>query len=177
MNSSLNLYTSKVDIDDPAQPEIDQFVSWFAKVNNTFKLPKNFTIQLSGDYQSKTILPPGGSNSGGGRGGFGGMFGSPSASQGYVRATYGVDIALRYEFLKEKRASISLNVNDILKTRRQDIHSESSSSIQDIFRRRDAQIMRINFNWRFGKFDASLFKRKNTKGERESQTGMDNMNF
>ena len=178
MNSSLNLYTSKVNIDDPAQPEIDQFISWFAKVNNTFKLPKNFTIQLSGDYQSKTILPPGGSNSGGGgRGGFGGMFGSSSASQGYVRATYGVDIAFRYEFLKEKRASISLNINDILKTRRQDIHSESSSSIQDIFRRRDAQIARINFNWRFGKFDATLFKRKNLKGERENQSGMENMNF
>ena len=178
MNSSLNIYTSKVNIDDPSQPKIDQFASWFAKVNNTFKLPKNFTIQLSGDYQSKTILPPGGSNSGGGRGGgFGGMFGSPSASQGYVRATYGVDLAFKYEFLKEKKASISLNINDIFKTRKQDVHSESSSSIQDIFRRRDAQVARLNFSWRFGKFDASVLKRKNTKGEKESQNGMENVNF
>ena len=182
LTSNVNLYTSKIDIIDTAQPKIDQFASWFTKINNTFKLPKNFTIQLSGDYQSKTVLPPGGSNSGSGGGGGGGrhgggMFGTPTASQGYVRATYGVDIALRYEFLKEKRASVSLNINDIFKTRRQDIHSESSSSIQDIFRRRDAQVVRMNFNWRFGKMDVSLLKRKNSKGERESQSGMDNMNF
>jgi hypothetical protein len=38
-------------------PETDQFLSWFAKMNNSFKLPKNFTFQLSGEYQSKTVLP------------------------------------------------------------------------------------------------------------------------
>jgi outer membrane receptor protein involved in Fe transport len=177
LTSNLNLYTSKVDINDPTQPKQDQFASWFAKVNNSFKLPKNFTLQLSGDYQSKTVLPPGGSSGGGRGGGFMGMFGQASASQGYVRANYGVDVALRYEFLKNKQASLSLNVNDIFKTRRQDIHSESSSAIQDVFRQRDPQVARLNFNWRFGKFDATLFKRKNMRGERENQSGMENMNF
>lgn len=28
---------------------------YFFKLNNTFKLPKNFMIQLSGEYTSKTI--------------------------------------------------------------------------------------------------------------------------
>jgi outer membrane receptor protein involved in Fe transport len=174
LTSNLNLYTSKINISDPNQPKQDQFVSWFGKVNNTFKLPKNFTLQISGDYQSKTILPPGGSNSNNNRG-FGGMFGAPTASQGYVRATYGVDAAVKFEFLKNKQASISLNVNDIFRTRRQDIHSESAYFVQDAFRRRDAQIFRLNFNWRFGKFDATLFKRKNMKNQNDN--GMDNMNM
>jgi hypothetical protein len=132
---------------------------------------------LSGDYTSKTVLPPGGS--GGGRGGFGGggggMFGGgPSgASQGYMRPTYGVDIAVRYEFLKSKTASVSVNMNDIFRTRVSDVHSESALFTQDAFRRRDPQVVRVNFNWRFGKFDANLFKRKNLKGERESQGGLD----
>jgi outer membrane receptor protein involved in Fe transport len=177
LTTNLNLYTSKVNIDDPTQPKQDQFASWFGKINNNIRLPKNFTLQVSGDYQSKTILPPGGSSGGGRGGGFMGMFGQPSASQGYVRANYGVDVALRFEFLKNKQASLSLNVNDIFKTRRQDIHSESSSAIQDIFRRRDPQVARLNFNWRFGKFDATLFKRKNMRSERENQNGMENMNF
>jgi hypothetical protein len=141
--------------------------SWFGKLNNNFKLPKNFTIQLSGDYQSKTVLPPGGSGGGGGRG-FGGgmMFGGPTtASQGYIRPNYGMDIAIRYEFLKNRAASISVNMNDILRTRRQNIHSESSFFAQDVFRRRDPQVVRINFNWRFGKFDPNLFKRKNLKNQ------------
>lgn len=174
LTSNLNLYTSKINISDPNQPKQDQFVSWFGKLNNTFKLPKNFTVQLSGDYQSKTILPPGGSNSNNNRG-FGGMFGAPTASQGYVRANYGVDAAVKFEFLKNKQASISLNVNDIFRTRRQDIHSESAYFVQDAFRRRDPQVFRLNFNWRFGKFDASLFKRKNMKNQNDN--GMDNMNM
>jgi Outer membrane protein beta-barrel family len=82
-------------------------------------------------------------------------------------------VGIRYEFLKEKRAQISLNMNDIFRTRRSDIHSESTYFIQDAVRRRDAQIVRLNFNYRFGKFDVSLFKRKNMKGEQEGiQSGM-----
>jgi len=179
VTSNFNLYTSKIKIDDPNQQEQPQFASWFAKLSNSFKLPKNFTVQLSGDFQSKTILPPGGSSmsgnfgGGGGRGGGGGFFGQASASQGYIRPNYGVDAAVRFEFLKNKAASLSLNVNDILKTRKQDIHSESLGFTQDALRRRDAQIFRLNFNWRFGKFDAALFKRKNTRSDNfQNDTGV-----
>lgn len=167
---NFNLYTSDVKIGIPGVTDQPSLTSYFIKVNNSFKLPKNVTIQLSGDYQSKTVLPPGGSG-GGSRGNFGGgMFGGPtSASQGYVRPNYGVDVAVRYEFLKNRAASVSVNMNDIFRTRRSDIHSESDFFSQDSFRRRDPQVLRVNFNWRFGKFDPNLFKRKNLKGERESQ--------
>lgn len=171
---NFNLYMSDVDINIAGQADQPKLTSYFAKVNNTFKLPKNISIQLSGDYQSKTVLPPGGS-AGGGRGGFGGggMFGGgPSgASQGYIRPTWGIDAAVRYEFLKNRTASISVNINDIFRTRVSNVHSESALFFQDAFRRRDPQVLRINFNWRFGKFDPNLFKRKNMKSERESQSG------
>lgn len=170
LTSNLNLFTSKINIDDPNVPEQDQFFSWFAKVNNTIKLAKNLNLQLSGEYQSKTILPPGGS---GNRFGGGGMFGqSSSTAQGFIRSNYFVDAGLRFDFLKNNMASISLNVNDIFRTRRSWIYSESPFFTQDVFRRRDPQVFRLNFNWRFGKFDPNLFKRKNLKGERE---GMQNM--
>ena len=181
MTTNMNLFTSKINTGIAGQPEQDQFASWFGKWNNTFKLAKNFTMQLSGEYQSKTILPPGGGG-GGGRGGGGGMFGGggmgmfgqTTSSQGYVRANYFADAGLRYEFMKNKQATISLNVNDIFRTRRSDIHSESPYFTQDVFRRRDPQVLRLNFNWRFGKFDANLFKRKNNKNQGE---GMDGMNM
>jgi outer membrane receptor protein involved in Fe transport len=182
LTTNLNLFTSKINISDPNLPEQDNLFSWFGKINNSFKLPKNFTIQLSADYQSKTILPPGGSGggSGGGWGGRGGgmgggpMFGqSLSASQGYVRPNYGVDVAIRYDFLKEKRASLTLNFSDAFRTRRNDVYSEAAYFIQNSFRRRDPQFFRLNFSWRFGKFDVSLLKRKNMKGEMEGmQNGM-----
>ncbi|HUR65375.1 MAG TPA: TonB-dependent receptor [Chitinophagaceae bacterium] len=176
MTTNMNLFTSKINTGIAGQPEQDQFASWFGKLNNTFKLFKNFSMQLSGEYQSKTVLPPGsgvggGGGRGGGGGGFGGMFGQSSSSQGYVRANYFVDAGFRYELLKNKQASLSLNINDIFRTRRSDIHSESPYFTQDVFRRRDAQIVRLNFNWRFGKFDPNLFKRKNQKNQ--GSDGMD----
>ncbi len=174
LTSNLNLYTSKIKIDDPTQPKQDQFMSWYGKLNNTFKLPKNFTIQISGEYQSKTILPPGGSSSRMGGGFMMGMgFGQPSSAQGYVRPNYFMDAAIKYEFLKNKAASISLNINDIFRTRRSYTHSESPYFVQDVFRRRDPQVLRLNFSWRFGKFDPNLFKRKNMKSEREMMNNMD----
>jgi hypothetical protein len=50
LTSNLNLYTSKINVDDPSQ-EQDQFGSWFGKVNNTFKLPKNFSYTINCMYQ------------------------------------------------------------------------------------------------------------------------------
>ena len=178
LTSNLNLFTARINV--PGQTAPDQFPSYFFKLNNSFKLPKNFSLQISGDYQSKIISSPGGSNSGGGggRGGFGGGGfgpGGASAAQGYIRANYGVDAAIRFDFLKNKVASLSLNVNDIFRTRKYDAHSASSFFTQDIVRYRDPQIFRLNFNYRFGKFDASLFKRKNTKAE--SNLGSDQTNF
>ena len=179
LNTNFNLYSSKINVNDPTIPNQDRIFSFFTKINNNIKLPKNITIQITGDYTSKTVLPPGGSGGGGGfgggrGGGGGGFFGmAQSTSQGYIRSTWGVDVGVRYEFLKEKRAQISLNMNDIFRTRKSDIHSESTYFIQDAVRRRDAQIVRLNFNYRFGKFDVSLFKRKNMRGEQEGiQSGM-----
>lgn len=168
VTSNLNLFTAKINVTGQNNP---QFFSYFAKLNNNFKLPKNFTLQLSGDYTSKIVTSPGGSASSGGHGG--GMFGGggATAAQGYIRPTYGVDAAIRFDFMKNKAASLSLNVNDIFKTRRYNAHSQSGFFVQDIYRTRDARIFRLNFNYRFGKFDATLFKRKNTKAENNIDMG------
>ena len=172
LTTNLNLYTSKINIDDPAVQTAGQVYSFFGKMNNSFKLPKNFTLQLSGDYTSKTVLAPGGSASsggggmGGGRGGFG-----PSVSgnaQGYSKPTYGVDAAVRYEFLKNKVASLTLSVSDIFKTRKNDVYTQSSYFTQHALRTRDAQFFRLNFAVRFGKFDVALFKKKNIRGDQEN---------
>lgn len=40
---------------------IEQF-SWFVKLNNNIKLPANFSIQFTGEYQAKSVVPV---NSGG----------------------------------------------------------------------------------------------------------------
>ena len=167
ITSNINIYTSKIDAGDSIQTT-PQTYSWFGKINNTFKLPKNFSIQLSGDYTSKTVLPPGGSSNGGGGGGRGGFGQTVSGSaQGYSNPTGGVDAAIKYEFLKNKAASITLSVRDIFRTRYSDVVTNSQNFSQEVVRIRDPQFFRLQFNWRFGKFDVNLFKRKNTKADSE----------
>jgi hypothetical protein len=52
-------------------------------------------------------------------------------------------------------------------------YSESQFFTQTNSRRRDWQVLRLNFNYRFGKLDVSLFKRKNTRsGSDGMQEGM-----
>jgi outer membrane receptor protein involved in Fe transport len=170
VTTNLNLYTSKINTNDPNIQTAGQVYSWFGKINNSFKLPKNFSLQLSGDYTSKTVLAPGGSASSGGGGGGRGGFG-PSVSgnaQGYSKPTYGVDAAVRYEFLKNKVASFTLSVSDIFKTRKNDVYTQSSYFTQHALRTRDAQFFRLNFALRFGKFDVALFKKKNIRGDQEN---------
>ncbi len=172
-NSSINSSNLQVDLNN-------SLWSFFGKINMNIKMPSNFTLQLSGDYRSKSILPQSGGNQGG-RGGGGPMGGgggswggfTQTSAQGYVMPNYGFEFALRKDFLKEKRGSLTFSMNDMFKTKVYGSYSTSQYFTQTNSRRRDWQVLRINFNYRFGKVDASLFKRKNTKaGADGMQEGM-----
>ncbi|TXT28926.1 MAG: TonB-dependent receptor [Chitinophagaceae bacterium] len=177
MTVNLNIFNSKINANVPGQANLSQEqLSWFGKMNNTFKVAKGWSIQLSGDYQAKTVLPP--SSGGGGRGGGGGMMfggGPTSGAQGYNLPRYGVDMAIRKDFTWKngRTGNLTLSMNDLFRTQLFQSYSESSFFTQTNQRRRDPQVLRLNFSYRFGKFDASLFKRKNTKADQSG--GMDMM--
>ena len=173
-NSSINSSNLQVDLNN-------SLWSFFGKINANIKFPANFTLQLAGDYRSKTILPQ--SSSSGGRGGGGGGWGGgggggwggfvQTSAQGYIEPNYGIEFALRKEFLKDKKGSLTLSMNDVFKTKVFGSYSESQFFTQTNSRRRDWQVFRLNFNYRFGKVDASIFKRKNTRsGSDGMQEGM-----
>ncbi|HEU4574301.1 MAG TPA: TonB-dependent receptor [Chitinophagaceae bacterium] len=171
ISTNINLYNSKINTDNITGASQDALWSVFGKVNNNFKLPKNYTIQLSADYQSKTNLPINNSQ------GFGPPMGqAQSSSQGYIRPFYGVDIAFKKTFLKNNAAAVTLSFNDIFATRKSDQHSEGLGFVQDFNRLNNPQMVRLNFTLRFGKMDMSLFKRQNLKSQGEGmQNGMQGM--
>ncbi len=175
---NFNLFNSKIDASVPGQPDlVQQQWSFFTKFNNTFKVSKGLSIQLSGDYQGKTVLPQGGGGGGRGGGGGGMMWGGgpQSGAQGYNLPRYAIDLAIRKEFTWKngRTGNLTLSMNDIFRTQLSQSYSESSFFNQTNQRRRDPQVLRLNFSYRFGKFDASLFKRKNTKADQGG--GMDMM--
>ncbi len=182
--TNVNIYNSSINAADSATSQ-NSLWSWFGKFNSNFKLPANFTTQLSATYQAKTNLTPGGGGgfggppgarggSGGGPGGGPGGFGqAQSASQGYIRPFYGVDIGVKKSFLKNNAASATISFSDIFRTRKTDQHSESQYFVQDYNRLRDPQMVRLTLAYRFGKIDANLFKRKNNNTG--TQTGSDSV--
>ncbi|RYZ49174.1 MAG: TonB-dependent receptor, partial [Chitinophagaceae bacterium] len=168
ISSSVNLFNVVLEAGNIPGASKEALFSWFAKMNHSFKIPAHFTLQVTGDYQAKTILP---ANSGrANSSGFGGgMYGfSQNLSQGYIKPIYGIDIALRKDFFKNKSLSATLQVNDILRSRSFETHAETAFFAQDNYRLRDPQVLRLSVNWRFGKFDAALIKRKNTRSDSDN---------
>jgi len=171
---NFNLYNSQINATIPNQNVDNSLVSWFSKINSTFKIAKGLSLQINCESKSKILIPQGGG--GGGRFG-GGMYGGgpQTLAQGFtLPRLYDVDIALRKEWTWKngQSGSINLSINDVFRSRRQ---TETSAYYyyQTTDKFRDPQVVRLNFNYRFGKQDISLFKRKNTKAEQGG--GMDMM--
>jgi outer membrane receptor protein involved in Fe transport len=168
LNTNLNIYQSKINAENYGI-EQDAIWSWFAKFNATFKLPKQFNVQFSGTYQSRTNSPV--NTNSGGMGGppMGG--GSRSTAQGFIGANYGFDLAVKKSFLKDQAASVTLAISDVFDTRVNYQSINSPLYLQESYRWPDSPMFRLTFSYRFGKMDMSLFKRKNMKGESEGMQG------
>ncbi|MEO7801669.1 MAG: outer membrane beta-barrel family protein, partial [Ginsengibacter sp.] len=169
-STNVNVYNSKVNTDNISGTSQNALWSWFGKFNSNFKLPAKFSTQLSATYQSKTNLPV--NKGGGGFGGPGGFGQAQSASQGYIKSFYGVDIAIKKTFLKNDVAALTLNVSDIFRTRRTTQYSESEYFVQTYDRIRDPQMIRLNLSYRFGKVDMSVAKRKTNANMSGATEGM-----
>lgn len=180
ITANINFFESGINatnlnVPDTAKP----FLSYFAKLNLTFKLPLNFSIQINSNYLSKTQVPPGGV--GGGRwggyggGGYGGII--PSA-EGYILPDYWIDAALKKDFFKNKKASLTFSVKDIFATayNNTDMLATDPSGTplyyQTTSRIRDPRYYQITFSYRFGQTDFSLFKRKNNNTPDDQGQGM-----
>ncbi len=177
---NLNLYNSSIDGTNINPNLTNSQSSWWTKTNAIFKLPKGFTLQALFDYSSRKALTVGSSDraggmegGGGGRGGGGGggmWGGTDNTVQGYVEPTYGLDLSVKKEFGKTKNISLTLSMQDVMRTRVQETHSQTPLFVQDTFKRRDWQLFRFNLSWKFGKVDAAVFKRKNMK---QNEGGME----
>ncbi|MGO4290782.1 TonB-dependent receptor domain-containing protein [Chitinophaga sp. RAB17] len=175
LTSNVNLYQTDMKVNANGQNFDNNGFSWFAKINSETKLPANFTVQVNATYQAPTIaLPSSGGGGGGGRGGGGGGGGFnqiPSSAQGTIKGFSTVDVAVKKDFLKNKAASLTLSLSDIFNTRQYELNQVSPGFAQDYIRKRESRVLKLNFSYRFGKFDASLFKKKKKDQGSDQQMG------
>jgi ferric enterobactin receptor len=174
LTTNVNVYNSYINITNVNTQSQPALWSWFGKLNANFKLPWKLKLQATAFYQSKSNLPV---NSGAGTqgGGPGGNAGVTSASQGYISPFWAVDAAISKSFLKNDAASISVSISDIFRSRWTDQYSFQQDLFNQQYNRiRDPQFVRVNFTYRFGKMDVSLFKRKNmnSSGSQDAMQGM-----
>jgi ferric enterobactin receptor len=163
LSSNINVYNSRINTANEAGTVAQAALwSWFGKLNSSFRLASDLSIQVSGLYQSKANIPV---NSNQNQPGPPNMQ-AQNASQGYIKSFYEVDLGIKKTFLKNKM-SLSLSVNDIFKSHIQDQYSYSEYFVQNYSRIHDPQLLRLNFMYNFGKIDTSLFKRKDSHVEEE----------
>ncbi len=120
--------------------------NWTAKANITYRLPKDFTIQVNGNYESPKII-----------------------LQGTSIPQYQMDVSLNKSI--KRKWTFSLTLNDAFNTKRFGSNYDTPYYIQEISRRRETRFLRFNITWNFGEQDASLFKKKNQKRSGEGMEG------
>lgn len=114
--------------------------NWEAKLISNYKIEtkqpsiyNNLGFQFILDYESPTVIP-----------------------QGRRKSEFDVDFAIRKDFLKDKKASITFAVNDLFNTRRWGTIYDTEQFYQDSYRRWRVRSFRISFSFKFGDSKFSL---------------------
>lgn len=127
----------------------NQGISWNAKFIASYRLPKQWSTQLNGNYEAPRIIP-----------------------QGRTIPVHSVDFTISKNV--KKVWSFNLSVIDIFNTRRFGAFYETAFFNQEFSRRRDTRFVRLTASYRFGEFDISLLKRLRRSG---GSGGMMDMDF
>lgn len=160
ITTSVNIYNSKINSDEYQSYTSSARWAWYGKLNLMFKLPAQFSVQLTGIYQSKSNVPiiererMWGPNP------------AQSSSQGYLDSYWAVDLSVRKTLL-DRKLILSLSVSDIFGSKHYVSVTQSDFFSQNYDRISNPYMIRFNVMWMFGKVDTSLFKRL-SKGTGES---------
>lgn len=115
-----------------ATEELGEFAnetfSWTLNVLSNWIIPKWFSVQVMSNYRGPIVLP-----------------------QGTIDPIFSLNLGLRREILNRK-ATISVNVNDIFNTQQFVINTETSSFNQRRMFNRETRIITLSFSYRFNDY-------------------------
>ncbi len=111
-------------------------------VTENKNLFNNLSFQMTADYEAPRVLP-----------------------QGKTKDQFVSDFALRKEFLKNRKAAFSFNINDVFNTRRWGTIYDTDDFYQDSYRRWSVRTFRFTLSYKFGDGDFDLFKKRNNSSD------------
>lgn len=122
--------------------------NWEAKLITNYKITteqpslfNNFSMQVVGEYESPRIMP-----------------------QGKQLPEYSVDFALRKDFLKDKKGSLTFSINDVFWTDRDGSIYDTPNFYQESSRR-NIRSFRLNFTYKFGNTDFKINRQENNRDD------------
>jgi outer membrane receptor protein involved in Fe transport len=122
--------------------------NWEAKLITNYRITteapsllNNFSFQAIGEYESPRIM-----------------------AQGKRLPEYSVDFAMRKDFLKNKKASITFSVNDVFWTDRDGAIYDTPNFYQETYRR-NLRSFRINFSYKFGDSEFRINRQRNNDND------------
>lgn len=157
LTHNLNIYQQEVDASNVESNLTTSRLSAFFKEVVQVKLPAGFALQLNGEFRTKTSFTPVTNNDP-----FSGGFRGQNTAQGYNKGYWFVDASVRKNLLKNQ-ASLTLSLQDVFRSRKMGSYIGTDFFTQDNTRSMNPQTVRLNFSYRFGKMDMSLFRRKNNR--------------
>lgn len=121
---------------------------WNAKLLVNYRLPKDWSVQVNGEYEGPRVQP-----------------------QGRTLEQYGVDLSLGKDITRRLNAVVS--VNDVFFTRRWGNTVETAFFEQESFRRREMRFVRFTLTWKFGEQNSSIFRRRQPQRDANDGGGME----
>jgi uncharacterized protein (UPF0212 family) len=148
LTTNFNVFNTSISLIDNGKTVKNSGWAWSGKANFNIKLPKDFAIQLTGNYESD----------------------QPNLQGKRLAFAFG-DFAVKKAF--NRLTSLTLAVNDITNTRQQvsilNSVSGANTIVTENLRRRDVRNIRLSFQMAFGKMDASIFKKRPQGGGGQQQ--------
>lgn len=149
---NLNIFYTSISSANNGASLNNEGLSWNAKATLAYKLPKDFTVQLNGTYEAPRFIP-----------------------QGKTIEVYFMDASISKNVTK--KLSLSLTLSDAFNTKRFGNVFETSTFIQDSYRRWETRFVRFNLSYRFGEMDMSIFRRKGTQRREPGSNSGGDMDF
>lgn len=124
--------------------------SWTGRMMASLLLPKNFSVQLTGDYRSRQVV-----------------------TQGYRKANYTVDLGVRKTFF-DRQLALSLNCRDLFNSRHWETVTSSTTFEREQRNWRGGRRVQFTVTWNFGNMKGKRPQRQqetDDEGDMNSYSG------
>jgi len=99
--------------------------SWTSKLNSNMMLPKGIMFQVSGYYRGPMVTP-----------------------QGEMKSMYSADIALKKDFLKDNKLSVSFRLSDIFNTQKFVMTASDINFSSEATRKRESRVAYLGVSYK-----------------------------